>query len=122
MANNESYSVGCRLFEILRQVRDAHQGDFDAYLILYSLVLAETYETQVRRPINGGESGTRGLNLLSVAEITGIPRETVRRKIVKLVDAGSVARDEGLFRYVGDDGADDIGTRIYRDLPQFHAA
>jgi len=122
MTLNDSYSVGCKLFEILRQVRSTHHGDLEEYLILYSLVLADTYDKQVRPIADGASSRRQGLNLLSVSEITGIPRETVRRKMVRLIAAGSVARSDGLYRYVGDDGSDDITTRIFQDLPSFRAA
>ena len=37
----------------------------------------------------------RRCNMLSVAEASGIPRETVRRKVEKLVKLGFVTRDEG---------------------------
>lgn len=33
-------------------------------------------------------------NVLSIAEATGIPRETVRRKVARLIDKGWLARDE----------------------------
>lgn len=33
-------------------------------------------------------------NVLSIAEATGIPRETVRRKVKQLIDKGWLARDE----------------------------
>lgn len=33
-------------------------------------------------------------NVLSIAEATGIPRETVRRKVAQLIDKGWLARDE----------------------------
>ena len=33
-------------------------------------------------------------NVLSIAEATGIPRETVRRKVSQLIDKGWLARDE----------------------------
>lgn len=122
MTLNDSYSAGCKLFEILRQVRSTHHGDLEEYLILYSLVLADTYEKQVRPIPEGAAPRRHGLNLLSVSEITGIPRETVRRKIARLIEAGSVGRSDGLYRYVGDDRSDDITTRIFRDLPSFRAA
>lgn len=38
-----------------------------------------------------GIAGQRGVNALSVAEATGIPRETVRRKLKLLVERGALA-------------------------------
>ena len=40
----------------------------------------------------------RGLNALSLAEITQIPRETARRKLLALVERGYLVREgDGLF-------------------------
>ena len=38
-----------------------------------------------------GVAGQRGVNALSVAQATGIPRETVRRKLKQLVERGALA-------------------------------
>ena len=35
-----------------------------------------------------------GLNLLTIAEITGVPRETVRRKLKTLISSGLVVQEE----------------------------
>jgi predicted transcriptional regulator len=38
-----------------------------------------------------GAEGQRGVNALSIAEATGLPRETTRRKIKKLVEMGIIS-------------------------------
>lgn len=40
-----------------------------------------------------------GVNVRSIAESTGIPKESVRRKVAELVEAGFLVRDENDFRY-----------------------
>jgi DNA-binding IclR family transcriptional regulator len=40
------------------------------------------------------EDGTAAINALSIAEYTGIPRETVRRKVNELIQKGWVTRDD----------------------------
>ena len=123
MTGKTLQNVGWKLFDVLRQVRTTHHGDLEEYLILYALILADTYEKQAGSLAESETTAHRGgVNLLSVAEMTGIPRETVRRKIVKLIAAGSVARDDGLYHYVGEDGSEDIMTRIAQDLPSFRVA
>ncbi len=41
-----------------------------------------------------GLDGQRGTNAMSIADTTGLPRETVRRKIKRLIEMGIVARRE----------------------------
>jgi hypothetical protein len=43
-----------------------------------------------------------GVNIRSIADSTGIPKETVRRKAAELVDAGFLARKGGDFRYTAE--------------------
>lgn len=115
------YTVGRKLFEILRNIRTQHRGDFEEYLILFSLLLASDYhQMSARRSTSGKPALHRphGINLLSISEITGIPRETVRRKVGKLVSDGSITRgDDGLHYYSGNSEQDDITARILEGLP-----
>ena len=46
-----------------------------------------------------GVAGQRGVNAMSIAQATGIPRETVRRKLKRLVDEG-VITEQSRGRYV----------------------
>jgi hypothetical protein len=73
---------------MLTEMRARFGGDLDQYLIHVVFMLA-----QHDRSPGGG-----GLNVFSVAEITGIPRETVRRKLVAMAARGEVQRhDDGLY-------------------------
>jgi hypothetical protein len=124
--NRFKYNIGRKLFDILRNIRTKHGGDFEEYLILYALLLASDYHQMmvssqsldkpfIRRP--------QGVNLLSISDITNIPRETVRRKVAKLVAEGSITRgDDGLHYYSGNAVQDDITARILEDLPIAHEA
>jgi DNA-binding IclR family transcriptional regulator len=71
-----------RLVEVLSQGRQAF-GDLDRVLIL--LVICE--RSKLRGPRRGWT------NIRSIAESTGLPRETVRRKVVQLADEGLISRE-----------------------------
>lgn len=80
----------------LVRIRSRFNGDLDQYLLYLVFVLQEISST------GNGSGRTRGLNALSLSEITQIPRETARRKLLSLAQAGYLRRDaEGLY-YLGD--------------------
>lgn len=120
------YNMSRKLFEILRNIRTKHGGDFEEYLILYALLLASDYHHMMNysQPIDRSHARRpQGVNLLSISEITNIPRETVRRKVAKLVAEGSITRgDDGLHYYSGNAVQDDITAHILEDLPIAHGA
>jgi hypothetical protein len=90
------YRWGGRLSETLVRIRSRFHGDLDQYLLYLVFILSEISG-------NGGQSvKRRGLNALSLSEITQIPRETARRKLLALAEDGYLKRDaEGLY-YLGD--------------------
>lgn len=101
------YRWGGLLSSTLIRIRGRFQGDLDQYLIYLVFLLTEldqlvaAREAEARglrpRPVS-----RRGLNALSIADITRIPRETARRKLHALNASGYLVRDlEGLF-YLGD--------------------
>lgn len=108
------YSWGSSLSAMLVRVRDRFDGDLDQYLIHLVFVLAELAEAKAAararpRGVQARPPGARGLNALSIAEITRIPRETTRRKLKALVRSGRVHRDaDGLYRLGGGLGIDDF--------------
>lgn len=120
--NRYKYNIGRKVFEILRNMR----VDFEEYLILYALLLASDYHEM--NAISGydnknGTIRTSGVNLLSISDITNIPRETVRRKVAKLVLEGSITRGaDGLHYYSGNAVRDDITAHILEDLPTARGA
>ena len=71
-----------RLVEVLSQGRQAF-GDLDRVLIL--LVICE------RSKLRGPRAGWT--NIRSIAESTGLPRETVRRKVAQLAEEGLISRE-----------------------------
>jgi hypothetical protein len=108
------YDWGSRLSAMLVRVRDRFDGDLDRYLIYMVFLLAQLSEAkalaQARsrgRPIR--PLAARGLNALSISEITRIPRETTRRKLKALVRSGRLRRDaDGLYHLVSTLGFEDV--------------
>lgn len=88
-----------RLMVHLRQCFD---GDLDMMLVLAAIGDRTRPENWARELVDYGaltqhHSGSAGqypLNVQSIAEYTGIPRETVRRKLAALERKGWIARDE----------------------------
>lgn len=81
---------------VLIRTRARFDGDLDQYVLYLTFLLSELADR-----ING-EAGAprqqRGLNALSLSEITGIPRESARRKLLLLAANGYLNRDsDGLF-------------------------
>ena len=88
------YRWGEHLSETLVKVRRKFDGDLDQYLLYLIFLLYE-----LKQSTGATHSGPRrGLNAHSLAEITQIPRETARRKLLALTERGFLERDaSGLF-------------------------
>lgn len=101
------YKWGGILSATLVRIRGRFEGDLDQYLIYLVFLLAQLSRTVAANEVvaRGGqpmERPPRGLNALSVADITRVPRETARRKLQALAAAGYLRReDDGLY-YLGD--------------------
>lgn len=101
------YRWGGLLSSTLIRIRSRFHGDLDEYLIYLVFLLTElaqvvTANEAAARGARPRTPSRRGLNALSIADITRIPRETARRKLHGLNAAGYLVRDgEGLF-YLGD--------------------
>ncbi|MFA5600743.1 MAG: hypothetical protein WDA06_09130 [Phenylobacterium sp.] len=86
----------------LVRIRSRFDGDLDQYLLYLVFVLQEISTAS-------GNGRRRGLNALSLSEITQIPRETARRKLLTLAQAGYLRRDEEGLYYLGDAyGVDEV--------------
>lgn len=103
------------LIVLLTKLREAFDGDLDSALIRavvgaallpadklpasfsYADLLKQR-STDFRKP----------LNTLSIAQVTGIPRETVRRKLAAMEAKRWIARDESGHWKIGELGADDL--------------
>lgn len=94
------------LTRFLIECRKSFDGDLDMFLVL-AVIGERTYSQQHADPSltydefqSGRAANTRvrDINLRSIAEFSGIPRETVRRKIAALAERGWVERngDESL--------------------------
>lgn len=94
-----SYLMFTLVQRVDRLRREVYAGDLDlasiSEAIALSAIEARMRDPQFRdayRSVNrqAGIGAQRGVNALSVAAATGIPRETVRRKIKKLIDLGAI--------------------------------
>jgi hypothetical protein len=103
------YRWGGLLSSTLIGVRGRFQGDLDQYLIYLVFLLDDLSREIASR--DGARRGRpleqRGLNALSIADVTDIPRETARRKLQLLVAGGYIER--------GYDGLYYLGERYGRD-------
>jgi hypothetical protein len=77
--------------EALSRLRQDFNGDLDQYLLF--LVFKQDEMATTLSALGNGAGNTasanrelRGMNAMSVAEICGIPRETARRKLKRLVE------------------------------------
>lgn len=88
------------LTRFLIECRRAFDGDLDMFLVL-AVIGERTYSQQHADPSltyddfksgRASETRVRDINLRSIAEFSGIPRETVRRKIAALAERGWIER------------------------------
>jgi hypothetical protein len=94
------YRWGGHLSTTLIRIRTRFDGDLDQYLLYLVFLLAELSQTMAAASPNPPRTFARrrGLNALSLADITQIPRETTRRKLLALAERGYLVREEdGLF-------------------------
>ena len=88
------------LVDLLALARSVFGGDLDKLLIVLVVALRTAEDPKVRAVrledvLSGRLKAYPSLrtNVRSIAESTGVPRETVRRKVADLVAAGWIARD-----------------------------
>ena len=93
------YRWGGHLSTALVRIRSKFDGDLDQCMLYLIFLLADLSESLPRGPRPPPTfRRRRGLNALSLAEITQIPRETARRKLLALVERGYLVREgDGLF-------------------------
>lgn len=84
------------LFDVLTQTKNRFGGDLDQYLLYMAFVQA-----QMARALNG-RPGSAGLNALSAARTCGMPRETARGKLQRLIASGLLrVGQDGLYHLTG---------------------
>lgn len=116
------YKWGGSLSSVLVRLRGRYDGDLDQFLLHLVFMLTELAGANFAAEAKAKGATTvivrrRGLNVLSLAEITRVPRETVRRKLAAMADRGLVVREEdGLF-YAGP--TSDIDAFFYALSPLF---
>jgi hypothetical protein len=89
------------LLRIMRAAGDTYGHDYEAILIYWSVAIASVGRILRSDDLNmliesGGplpEEAHHPVSARAIAEATGLPRETVRRKIAVLVAAGHLAQD-----------------------------
>jgi len=93
-------------------------GDFDGATIFCAFFLAATSDS-TRSILYGNASGASAmqdglLSVSSISQMTGIPRETVRRKCVELAEKGMITREGSrLYRcIIPDDMTADLAAKI----------
>jgi len=93
------------LVQFLIECRKSFDGDIDLFLVL-CIIGDRTFSARHVPPDLDFESWnesdaldlrTEEINIQSLADYSGIPRETVRRKISTLIEKGWVTRDERGF-------------------------
>lgn len=85
--------------EILRVSREIFNGDIDRALIFYAIAIRSAEHDDYRKldieAINSGrvvDPPSLRTNARSIADSLGMPRESVRRKVQELINAGLVQR------------------------------
>lgn len=116
----------------LVECRQVCDGDLDLFLVM--TIIGERTFTARKAPenmshadfIEGSVSDLEpaAINLQSIADYSGIPRETVRRKIETLIEKGWVERNERKFVTATDKAKDNLAgltgsaLRYLRDMEQ----
>jgi hypothetical protein len=95
-----------RWTETLARLRRQFDGDLDQYLLLLVFEQGE-----MARAVAGLEGAVRkdlptrpeprGMNAMSVAEICGIPRESARRKLKRLIERQAISLGPDGLYYLG---------------------
>jgi hypothetical protein len=91
--------------DVLIAIRTHFGGDLDAYVVFLLIALRTAEDPRVSaidpHAVRRGEVGEYPsllTNVRSVAASTGIPYETARRKVARLVEQGWVERRDGALR------------------------
>ncbi|MFK0298230.1 helix-turn-helix domain-containing protein [Brevundimonas sp. NPDC090276] len=89
------------LAEHLADVSRTFNGDMHAPVILANIGQVSLQATTAARDSGGDLKDTpaerRGMTACRLADVTGIPRETVRRKLVAMAERGWIERQDGYW-------------------------
>ena len=92
------------LLHLLQVLHETAAGDLEVHIILLAIAArvvahpdAQSLSNEERLAQDARPFPTRGVNVRSIADSTGMARETVRRKVAALLRAGWIAQSaEGL--------------------------
>lgn len=116
------YKWGGAFSAVLVRLRGRYDGDLDQFLLHLVFMLTDLATANAIAEARAKGAKTvirkrRGLNLLSLAEITRIPRESVRRKLAAMVERGLIVRESDGLYYPGP--TSDIDRFFYTLSPLF---
>ena len=107
------------LLHLLSMSREACGGDIEKFLIMLVIDVRTTEHERFAQfsqaQLLSGEIPifpTLGTNVRSVAESTGTPKETVRRKVGELIEAGWISRQGHELRFTAVAYQDLAGVRV----------
>jgi hypothetical protein len=107
------------LLHLLSISREACGGDVDKFLIMLVIAIRTTehacFATYSQGQLLSGEIPvfpTLGTNVRSVADSTGTPKETVRRKVGELIEAGWISREGNELRFTAVAYQELAGVRV----------
>lgn len=112
-----------RWTEVLARLRQDFHGDLDQYLMFLVFKQDEMATTLSALKAGTGhpeavDREPRGLNAMSVAEICGIPRETARRKLKRLVERKIIGMGPDGLYYLA---PATIGAKAVEDMAGLYA-
>lgn len=92
--------------ELLQLLRTICDGDLEKNIILLAIAARSVVDAEFRALSHEERSSSatpllpsRGVNLRSISDSSGIPRETVRRKVAELIDAGWIGQSGRNLHY-----------------------
>lgn len=107
------------LLDLLCVAREACGGDFDKFLIMLVVAIRTTehplFATFAQEELLDGTIPvfpSLGTNIRSAADSLGLPRETVRRKVGELIDAGWIVRQSNELRFTDHAYRELAGARV----------
>ena len=111
---------------LLSRIYHAFDGDMVAALVLGEIAHrnVEAWLTEhenredLLHDLARRERLMRPCNALSIAEACGLPRETVRRKVVMLIDRGYVYRSEGGYLFLTPTVGNDFEDMTARNVEE----
>ena len=101
-----AYDVSEPLARFFKEARDLCGGDLDKAQVMLEIIVRanqhpgyRTLEPDVLEAAAQAPLPSLGANVSSIAASTGIPKESVRRKVLELIAAGWVIRDGRNLHY-----------------------